>query len=142
MVGAKWLFLIYFGYRAVGYHSPENFPFASIFGVAGKMSGSGATYYDEELKYLYRLLKNLPDVIPEGNPHGFTNYVPDPQKTKDFGCTKSVVSQVLKSSFGWRDGQRGVRVGLGREKNGQILLSRIRRPKKLYFSSLGLKTGL
>jgi hypothetical protein len=33
MVGAKWLFLIYFGYRAIGY--PENFPFASIFGVAG-----------------------------------------------------------------------------------------------------------
>ncbi|KAJ7825294.1 hypothetical protein B0H14DRAFT_2596669 [Mycena olivaceomarginata] len=31
MVGAKWLFLIYFGYRAVGYHSPEKFPFASIF---------------------------------------------------------------------------------------------------------------
>jgi hypothetical protein len=36
MVGAKWLFLIYFGYRAVGYHSPEIFPFASIFGVAGQ----------------------------------------------------------------------------------------------------------
>jgi hypothetical protein len=31
MVGAKWLFLIYFGY-----HSPENIPFASIFGVAGQ----------------------------------------------------------------------------------------------------------
>ncbi|KAJ7779298.1 hypothetical protein B0H14DRAFT_2631328 [Mycena olivaceomarginata] len=28
MVGAKWLFLIYFGYRAVGYHSPEKNPFA------------------------------------------------------------------------------------------------------------------
>ncbi|KAJ7817612.1 hypothetical protein B0H14DRAFT_2601905 [Mycena olivaceomarginata] len=51
------------------------------------MSGSGATYYDEELIYLYRLLKNLPDVIPEGNAHDFTNYVPDPQKAKDFGCT-------------------------------------------------------
>ncbi|KAJ7351514.1 hypothetical protein DFH08DRAFT_1078488 [Mycena albidolilacea] len=49
------------------------------------MSGSGATYDDEELKYLYRLLKNLSDVIPEGNAHDFTNYVPDPQKTKDFG---------------------------------------------------------
>ncbi|KAJ7843215.1 hypothetical protein B0H14DRAFT_2585857 [Mycena olivaceomarginata] len=94
MVGAKWLFLIYFGYRAVGYHLPEIFPFASIF-------GAGVTYYDEELKYLYHLLKNLPDVIPEGNAHDFTNYVPDPQKTKDFGCTKSVVSQALKSSFGW-----------------------------------------
>jgi hypothetical protein len=63
------------------------------------MSGSGATYYDEELKYLYRLLKNSPNVIPEGNAHDFTNYVPDPQKTKDFGCTKSVVSQSPKSSF-------------------------------------------
>ncbi|KAJ7884538.1 hypothetical protein B0H14DRAFT_2564254 [Mycena olivaceomarginata] len=94
MVGAKWLFLIYFGYRAVGYHSPENFPFASVF-------GAGATYYDEELKYLYHLLKNLPDVIPEGNAHDFTNYVPEPQKTKDSGCTKSVGSQALKSSFGW-----------------------------------------
>ncbi|KAJ7312477.1 hypothetical protein DFH08DRAFT_943630 [Mycena albidolilacea] len=79
------------------------------------MSGSGATYYDEELKYLYRLLKNLPDVIPEGNPHGFTNYVPDPQKTKDFGCTKSVVSQVLKSSFGWRD------VSSARQLTDQVL---------------------
>jgi hypothetical protein len=45
MVRAKWLFLIYFGYRAVGCHSPEIFPLASIF-------GPGATYYDEELKYL------------------------------------------------------------------------------------------
>jgi hypothetical protein len=58
MVGAKWLFLIYFGYRAVGYHSPEIF----------KMSGSGATYYNEELKYLYRLLKNLPNVILKAMP--------------------------------------------------------------------------
>jgi hypothetical protein len=66
------------------------------------MSGSRATYYDEELKYLYCLFKNLPDVIPEGNVHDFTNYVPDPPKTKDFGCTKSVVSQALKFSFGWR----------------------------------------
>jgi hypothetical protein len=39
------------------------------------MSSSGATYYDEELKYLYPLLKNLPDVILEGNAHDFTNYV-------------------------------------------------------------------
>jgi hypothetical protein len=28
--------LIYFGYRAVGYHSPEIFPFSSIFSVAGQ----------------------------------------------------------------------------------------------------------
>jgi hypothetical protein len=68
----------------------------------GKMSGSRVTYYDKELKYLYRLLKNLPSIIPEGNVHNFTNYIPDPQKTKDFGCTKSVVSQALKSSFSWR----------------------------------------
>jgi hypothetical protein len=65
----------------------------------GKMSGSGATYYDEEPKYLYSLLKNLPDVIPEGNAHDFTNYVPDPQKTKDFGCTKShlIIPQIASN---------------------------------------------
>jgi hypothetical protein len=49
------------------------------------MSSSRVTYYDEELKYLYRLLKNLPDVIPEGNVHNFTNYVPDLQKTVSNG---------------------------------------------------------
>ncbi|KAJ7692822.1 hypothetical protein B0H14DRAFT_2651581 [Mycena olivaceomarginata] len=52
------------------------------------MSGSGATYYDEELKYLYRLVKNLPDVIPEGNAHDFTNYVPDPQRQKTSAAQK------------------------------------------------------
>jgi hypothetical protein len=51
--------LIYFGYRAVGYHSPENFPFVSIFGVAGQNVRLRATYHYEELKYLYRLLKNF-----------------------------------------------------------------------------------
>jgi hypothetical protein len=40
---------------------------------------------------------------------------------------------------GWSEGSTG-RVGKG--KNGQILLSGTRRLKKLYFSSLGLKTGL
>jgi hypothetical protein len=78
---------------------PENFLSPPSLASLGKMSGSGATYYNEELKYLYRLLKNSPNVIPEGNAHDFTNYVPDPQKTKDFGCTKSVVSQSPKSSF-------------------------------------------
>jgi hypothetical protein len=32
------------------------------------MSSSGVTYYDEELKSLYRLLKNLPDVILKAMP--------------------------------------------------------------------------
>ncbi|KAJ7334221.1 hypothetical protein DFH08DRAFT_814247 [Mycena albidolilacea] len=145
------------------------------------MSSSGATYYDKELKYLYCLLKNLPNIISEGNAHNFTNYIPDPQKTKDFGCMKSMVSQALKSSFSWcgtptgetitvsfksrsplleevvtvlchhitgNGGMNlllmkwvdyltaGVRVGLGRGKNRQILQSGTRRPKKLYFSSL------
>ncbi|KAJ7351539.1 hypothetical protein DFH08DRAFT_1078503 [Mycena albidolilacea] len=72
------------------------------------MSGSGAAYYDEELKYLYRLLKNLPDVIPEGNAHDFTNYVPDPQKTKDFGKVWTAKLSSLHSAdaelAGWSEG--------------------------------------
>jgi hypothetical protein len=92
MAGAKWLFLIYFGYRAVGYHSPEIF----------KMSGSGATYYDEELKYLYRLLKNLPSVILKAMPttSQITSLIRKRQKTS---AAPKVWSAKLKSSFGWRD---------------------------------------
>ncbi|KAJ7847593.1 hypothetical protein B0H14DRAFT_2583483 [Mycena olivaceomarginata] len=70
--------------------------------------GSGATYYDEELKYLYHLLKNLPDVIPEGNAHDFTNYVPDPQKTKTSAAQKSPkhVSNSSKGSLSWIESER------------------------------------
>jgi hypothetical protein len=39
------------------------------------MSGSGVTYYNEELKMLLRLLKALPDTIPEGDLHDFRHYV-------------------------------------------------------------------
>ncbi|KAJ7893119.1 hypothetical protein B0H14DRAFT_3854618 [Mycena olivaceomarginata] len=49
------------------------------------MSGSGVTYYNEELKMLLRLLKALPDTIPEGDLHDFRHYVLDPIKMKDIG---------------------------------------------------------
>ncbi|KAJ7852907.1 hypothetical protein B0H14DRAFT_3656159 [Mycena olivaceomarginata] len=51
----------------------------------GRMSGSGVTYYNEELKMLLRLLKALPDTIPEGDLHNFRHYVLDPIKMKDIG---------------------------------------------------------
>ncbi|KAJ7856924.1 hypothetical protein B0H14DRAFT_3448128 [Mycena olivaceomarginata] len=66
------------------------------------MSGSGVTYYNEELKMLLRLLKALPDTIPEGDLHDFRHYVLDPIKMKDIGCAKTVLSAKLKSSFGYR----------------------------------------
>ncbi|KAJ6560727.1 hypothetical protein B0H10DRAFT_1966841 [Mycena sp. CBHHK59/15] len=44
------------------------------------MSGSGPTHYSEELKNLLRLLKDLPETIPEGNTHNFIGYVPDPAR--------------------------------------------------------------
>ncbi|KAF8210054.1 hypothetical protein K438DRAFT_1753657 [Mycena galopus ATCC 62051] len=44
------------------------------------MSGTGVTYYDEELKHLFCLLKALPDVIPSGDAYDFTGYVHDPEK--------------------------------------------------------------
>ncbi|KAJ7862457.1 hypothetical protein B0H14DRAFT_3612575 [Mycena olivaceomarginata] len=46
---------------------------------------SGVTYYNEELKMLLRLLKALPDTIPEGDLHDFRHYVLDPIKMKDIG---------------------------------------------------------
>ncbi|KAJ6615946.1 hypothetical protein B0H10DRAFT_2219957 [Mycena sp. CBHHK59/15] len=66
------------------------------------MSGSGVTYYDEELKYLLCLLKALPDDIPIGDAHNFLDYTPNPEKVKDTGCVKSVVSHSLEVSFGAR----------------------------------------
>ncbi|KAJ7728550.1 hypothetical protein B0H14DRAFT_3618159 [Mycena olivaceomarginata] len=66
------------------------------------MSGSGITYYNEELKMLLHLLKALPDTIPEGDLHDFRHYVLDPIKMKDIGCAKTVLSAKLKSSFGYR----------------------------------------
>ncbi|KAJ6596497.1 hypothetical protein B0H10DRAFT_2232500 [Mycena sp. CBHHK59/15] len=66
------------------------------------MSGSGPTHYSEELKNLLRLLKNLPETIPEGNTHNFIGYVPDPEKVVDTGCVKSVISHRLEISFGPR----------------------------------------
>ncbi|KAJ7265058.1 hypothetical protein C8J57DRAFT_1718386 [Mycena rebaudengoi] len=63
------------------------------------MSGSGVTFYDEQLKYLLRLLKALPHTIPIGETHNFIGYVPDPQEVIDTGCTKAVVSHTLEISF-------------------------------------------
>ncbi|KAJ7899536.1 hypothetical protein B0H14DRAFT_2556604 [Mycena olivaceomarginata] len=64
------------------------------------MSGTGVTYYDEELKHLFRLLKALPNDIPSGNAHDFIGYIPDPEEAKDFGSVQSVVSHSLEVSFG------------------------------------------
>lgn len=66
------------------------------------MSGVGVTYYDEQIKYLLRLLKALPETIPTGAVHDFIGYKPDPEKVKDAGCVKSVVSHSLEISFGSR----------------------------------------
>jgi hypothetical protein len=71
------------------------------------MSGSGVTYYNEELKMLLRLLKVLSDTIPEGDLHDFRHYVLDPIKMKDIGCAKTVLSAKLKSSFGYHGGPGG-----------------------------------
>ncbi|KAJ7822723.1 hypothetical protein B0H14DRAFT_3470499 [Mycena olivaceomarginata] len=69
------------------------------------MSSTGVTYYDEELKHLFRLLKALPHDIPSGNAHDFISYIPDPEGAKDFGSVQSVVSHSLEVSFGpSRDG--------------------------------------
>ncbi|KAF8174801.1 hypothetical protein K438DRAFT_1771383 [Mycena galopus ATCC 62051] len=54
------------------------------------MSGSGVTYYQEELKDLLRLLKNLPDTIPIGDHHNFIGYAPDGKEVDEKGCSKSV----------------------------------------------------
>ncbi|KAJ7874159.1 hypothetical protein B0H14DRAFT_3437842 [Mycena olivaceomarginata] len=59
------------------------------------MSGSGVTYYNEELKMLLHLLKALPDTIPEGDLHDFRHYVLDPIKMKDIGSAKTVLSAKL-----------------------------------------------
>jgi hypothetical protein len=76
--------------------------FARSSGVHLAMSGSGVTYCDEELKFLLRLLKGLPDSIPTGETHNFLGYVPSPQKVVDTGCIRSVVSHSLELSFGAR----------------------------------------
>ena len=56
------------------------------------MSGAGVTYHDEELKYLHRLLKALPEGIPVGDFHNFLAYVPSREKVIDSGCVKTVLS--------------------------------------------------
>ncbi|KAF8160544.1 hypothetical protein K438DRAFT_1985646 [Mycena galopus ATCC 62051] len=63
------------------------------------MSGSGVTYYQEDL---LRLLKNLPDTIPIGDHHNFIGYAPDGKEVDKKGCSKSVFSQDIGSSFGQR----------------------------------------
>ncbi|KAJ7252498.1 hypothetical protein C8J57DRAFT_1474148 [Mycena rebaudengoi] len=55
------------------------------------MSPSGVAHYDEELKYLGRLLRALPEAIPLGDCHDFIGYIPDPKKIAVAGCTQTVV---------------------------------------------------
>ncbi|KAJ7893768.1 hypothetical protein B0H13DRAFT_2527411 [Mycena leptocephala] len=66
------------------------------------MSGSGVTYYHEELKDLLRLLKHLPEGIPIGNDHNFVGYAPDGKRVDEVGCLKSVVAHDIGRSFGLR----------------------------------------
>ncbi|KAJ7234798.1 hypothetical protein C8J57DRAFT_1728953 [Mycena rebaudengoi] len=63
------------------------------------MSPSGVTHYDEELKYLARLLRALPEAIPLGDCHDFIGYIPGPKKIAVAGCTQTVVSHALAASF-------------------------------------------
>ncbi|KAJ6613048.1 hypothetical protein B0H10DRAFT_1951843 [Mycena sp. CBHHK59/15] len=74
------------------------------------MSGTGVTYYDEELKCLHRLFKALPESIPAGDAHNFLGYVPNPKKVLDIGCTKPIVSHALEVSFGTRQTPTGVKI--------------------------------
>ncbi|KAJ7256409.1 ribonuclease H-like domain-containing protein [Mycena rebaudengoi] len=86
------------------------------------MSGFGVTFYDEELKYLLRLLKALPHTIPIGETHNF-GYKPDPKKVEDAGCTKTIVSHWLEISFGARKmpGPAGAKIIVAFKSRGPAL---------------------
>ncbi|KAJ7353045.1 hypothetical protein DFH08DRAFT_804628 [Mycena albidolilacea] len=71
------------------------------------MSGTGVAYYDEELKYLFRLLKALPDDIPSGNAHDFIGYIPE---AKDFGSVQNSPvrgADAIRSLADWSGGSAG-----------------------------------
>ncbi|KAJ7713735.1 hypothetical protein B0H16DRAFT_1702278 [Mycena metata] len=61
----------------------------------------GTSHYNEQLKYLFRLLKALPEVIPLGDAHNFVGYSPDPEKLIETGSVQSV-SHACEISFGAR----------------------------------------
>ncbi|KAJ7216907.1 hypothetical protein C8J57DRAFT_1255111 [Mycena rebaudengoi] len=68
------------------------------------MSPSGVAHYDEELKYLARLLRALPEAISLGDCHDFIGYIPGPKKIAVAGCTQTVVSHALAASFNRSNG--------------------------------------
>ncbi|KAJ7207726.1 hypothetical protein C8J57DRAFT_1484555 [Mycena rebaudengoi] len=63
------------------------------------MSPSGVAHYDGELKYLACLLRARLEAIPLGDCHDFIGYIPDPKKIAVAGCTQTVVSHALTTSF-------------------------------------------
>ncbi|KAJ6475159.1 hypothetical protein DFH09DRAFT_1109318 [Mycena vulgaris] len=65
------------------------------------MSGSGATYYNEELKELLWLLKHLPDTIPLGDGHSFIGYVPDLEKVVDTGLLMHLAHLMRAINHQW-----------------------------------------
>ncbi|KAJ7272345.1 hypothetical protein C8J57DRAFT_1467809 [Mycena rebaudengoi] len=63
------------------------------------MSPSVAAHYDEELQYLGRLLRALPEAIPLGDCHDFIGYIPDPKKIAVAGCTQTVSCGTITLPF-------------------------------------------
>ncbi|KAJ6597809.1 hypothetical protein DFH09DRAFT_1071773 [Mycena vulgaris] len=57
----------------------------------------GATYYNEELEDLLRLLKHLPESIPLGEAHNFISYVPDAEKVRPTWELRDAVQTVVGS---------------------------------------------
>ncbi|KAJ6477808.1 hypothetical protein DFH09DRAFT_1108575 [Mycena vulgaris] len=61
---------VYIDYRARLNFRPRDF-----LGCSAATLGSGSTYYDEELKWLFCLLTSLPETIPTGDAHNFAGYL-------------------------------------------------------------------
>jgi hypothetical protein len=85
------------------------------------MSGSGVTYYNNELKELHRLLKHLPDTIPIGDQHDFIGYVPPQERVEFTGCIKTVVNARLEIVFGARRTGAGENVIIKFKSRGPAL---------------------
>ncbi|KAJ7308688.1 hypothetical protein DFH08DRAFT_823717 [Mycena albidolilacea] len=105
------------------------------------MPGTGVTYYDEEFKHLFRLLKALPDDIYSGNAHNFIGYIPDPEEAKDFGSVQSVVSHSLEVSFSSRRTPAGEDVVIQFKSRGPPLEEVVSVRFRALMRSGALRTG-
>ncbi|KAJ7814344.1 hypothetical protein B0H14DRAFT_2604214 [Mycena olivaceomarginata] len=73
------------------------------------MSGTRVTYYDEELKHLFRLLKALPDNIPSSNAHDFISYIACTIDTRVDLLAENPVqgADAIRSLADWSGGSAG-----------------------------------